>query len=214
MFLALNVGGCPKIKITADKKTWVNSGGTPGRSFYNEDISTIVCWLPSYTLTSATTGKNLSDKLRTYAIENNYKYAMPVTDIYHEMIHHIQFVLGDWLYDDLLEASAEHATYMITGQDIGDYPEEKIALWYIGRRMLRLKPWQFYIFIRDCIVDSQFYREYFFEDRVFVKTLANEFGGSVEKLFMTMKQRLGKKKWQAMMNRDLKKIHTQIFYRW
>jgi len=216
MFLTLNVGSSPKIKATDDRETWLKWEGTSGRSFYNEDISTILFWLPSYQIPGSgkTIKENLDDKLLNYAIENNYKYAIPVTDVYHEMIHHIQFVLGDWLYDDLLEASAEHATHLITSQDIGDYAEEKIALWYIGRKMLKLKPWEFYIFIRDCIVDSEFYRDYFFENTIFVKTLANEYGGSVEKLFMTMKQKLGKKKWKAMMNRDLKKIHTQLFYRW
>lgn len=215
MFLALNVGNCPKVKCTSDRDTWTSWGGTQGRSFYNEDNSTVVFYLPFYQFnTGQTIKKNISTELMNYAVENNYKYVIPVTDIYHEFIHHVQFVLGDWLYDDLLEASAEHTTYLITGQDMGDYIEEKIALWYIGRKMLRLKSWQFYIFIRDCIVDSQFYKEYFFDDPMFVKILANEFGGSVEKLFMTMKQRLGKKKWRTMMNRDLKKIHTQIFYRW
>lgn len=216
MFLALNSGDCPKLVFTSKRDIWKQHEGDIGRSFYDEDTQSMIFWLPKYEINKKFVRDNLTDSITKQLGDriNEFAYAIPVGDIYHEMIHGVQYVLGDWLYDDLLEASAEHACFLITGQDIDDYIEERIALWYIGRKMLKLKPWQFYIFIRDCIVDSHFYKEYFFDDHEFVKILANEYGGSVERLFMTMKQKLGKKKWYKMMLRDMKKIHTQIFYKW
>jgi hypothetical protein len=216
MFLALNSGECPKAIFTSNRDIWKKYEGEGGRAFYDENTPTMIFWLPAYEINKKFVKDNLSEQALKQLGENlnNYIYAIPVGDIYHEMFHHVQYILGDWLYDDLLEASAEHACFLITGQDIDDYEEERIALWYIGRKMLKLKPWEFYIFLRDCIVDSQFYKEYFFGDPVFVKILANEYAGSVERLFMNMKQRLGKKKWQKMMKRDMKKIHIQIFYKW
>jgi len=212
IFLALNVDKCPNIVFTSKRDIWKKHKGEAGRAFYDEKTNSIVYWLPKYEINKKFVKENIEELGDTEEyIEQNFKYAIPISDIYHEMIHHVQYVLGDWLYNDLLEASAEHATFFLTGQEINDYIEERIALWYIGRKMLKLKPWQFGIFIRDCIVDSNFYKEYFSDDPTFVKILASEFGGSVERLFTTMKQRLGRKRWYYIMMRDLRKIHFKYF---
>jgi len=213
MFLAINIGDCPRTVFTSSKNIWKKFNGEHGRAFYNDSKNCLIFWLPKYSIDKGLLKERKYESILNN-LENIYSYAIPISDIYHEMIHHVQFLLGDWLYNDLLESSAEHSTFLITGQDIGDYIEERVSLWYIGRKLLKLKPWQFYIFIRDCVVDPDFYKDYFYENGKFIKILADEYGGSVEKLFMTMKQKLGKKRWYKQMTRDLNKIHNQLFYRW
>lgn len=217
MFLAINVGGCPDIVFTADNDLWKKKyDGLRSRAFYNEDVSKMIFWSPSYLKHRKLIKNNLPHSLTDIANENNYKYIIPANDVIHEMIHHIQFVLGDWLYDDLLEGSAEISTFLITGQDIisetgfNEYVHEEIALWNIGRKLLKLKPWEFYIFIRDCIVDPNFYKEYFSDDPNFVKILANDYGGSVDRLLNTMTKKLGKINLHQLMTKDLKKIHNKL----
>jgi hypothetical protein len=217
MFLAVNVGECPEIVFTANNDLWKRKyEGTRSRAFYNEDIAKIIFWSPSYIRRRKLITNNLSEKLKIVAEENNYKYIIPVNDIYHEMIHHVQFVLGDWLYDDLLEGSAEITTFLMTGDDIisengfNEYVHEEIALWNIGRKLLKLKPWEFYIFIRDCIVDPNFHKEYFSDDSNFVKILASEYGGSVDRLLNTMTKKMGKINLYKPMLKDLKFIYNRL----
>lgn len=217
MFLAINVGNCPDIIFTADSDQWKRKyEGLRSRAFYNEDISKMIFWAPSYLKHRKIVKNNLTEKLKKILNENNYKYIIPINDVIHEMIHHIQFVLGDWLYDDLLEGSAEISTFLITGHhlinenNMNEYAKEQISLWNIGRKLLKLKPWEFYIFIRDCIVDPNFYKEYFSDDPNFVKILANEYGGSIDKLLMTMRKKLGKTNLYKPMLKDLKSIHNHL----
>lgn len=217
MFISLNAGECPNIVLTSKKDEWKKyEGERGGRAFYDEITGSTIFWLPKYDIKKGLVQGNFNNQSWLNAVVElkEFKYAIPTNDIYHEMFHHVQFILGDWLYDDLLEASAEHATFLITGQELGDYIEERVALWYIGRKMLKLQSWEFCIFIRDCIVDKEFYKEYFYDNPSFVKILASEYGGDVEKLFNNMKQKLGRKKWYSKMMRDMRKIHTQMFYKW
>ena len=214
MFLACNIGSCPNIVFTSDTNKWYkHSEGEKARCFYDEITGSIVFWAPNFLSTNKNIKERVPTKVIKYAKEKGYSYIIPLTDIYHEMVHHIQYISGDWLRDDLLEATAEHCTYMITAQNSDEYVEQSVALWYIARKILKLKPWEFYIFIRDAIVDSNFYKEYF-DDPKFIKMIAVENGGSIEKFFANMTSKYGKYKLKASMIRDLKKIHTLLFYRW
>jgi len=214
MFLACNVGECPSVVFTSDQARWYkHSAGEKARCFYDETTYSIVFWAQHYICDTKNKNIDVPKKIIIYAKEQGYNYIIPLTEIYHEMVHHVQYITGDWLKDDLLEATAEHCTYMITAQNSEDYVEHSVALWYIGRKILRLKNWEFYIFIRDAIVDPNFYKEYF-DDPRFIVMLADEYGGSIEKFFANMTSKYGKKKLKASMVRDLKKIHNLLFYRW
>lgn len=214
MFLAKNIGLCPSPILTNSEKKWIKyygqkNNGTP-RAFYDEYTSKILFWSPRYEIEIIKPPEHLIQ----YSKENGFKYAVPLTDVYHEMVHHVQYTLGDWLYDDLLEASAEISIFIISGEQMIDYIQESVSLWYVGRKMLKLKPWEFYIFIRDCIVEKDFYYTYFYNNSHFIKLLGNDYSGSIEKFLIKMKNNLGNKKWENTMKQDLNKIHNTIFYRW
>jgi len=220
MFLAKDVGEGPYVKFISIRENWVKYGGEGGRAFYHEDEEAIIFWAPSYLITRKLIKDNLSTKLKVslQVHGSNYKYAIPISDIIHEMVHHVQFILGGWLYDDLLEASAEITSFLITESYVlrNKYPEylkEQIALWYIGRKLLKLSLPQFYVFIRNCVVDPSFYKQYFSENSSFIKVLANEYSGSVEKLFIRMKTKLGKVTLYPEMSKDLQKLHRKIFHK-
>jgi len=214
MFLACNVGECPSVVFTSDQTKWLkHSEGERARCFYDELTYTLVFWANNYLCDSKNIQEYVSSKIIQYARDNGYTYIIPLTDIYHEMVHHVQYITGDWLKDDLLEATAEHCTYMITAQNSDEYIEQSVALWYIARKILKLKNWEFYIFIRDAIVDANFYKEYF-DDPKFIKMIADENSGSIDKFFANMTLKYGKRKLKASMVRDLKKIHNLLFYRW
>jgi len=218
MLLEYNVGECPKVIFTSDNSIWSKYAGVEKHrdtsAFYDENKKAIVFWADHYYIDSKYfDGRDvISKQAYEFANEYNYNYIIPINYIYHEMIHHIQFILGDWLYDDLLEATAEIFTYFLTNQEFDDYVEEKVSFWYVGRKILKLKPWEFFIFIRDSIVDNMFYKEYFYDDPKVVRLLADEYSGSIEKLFYNMKTKLGKKKHYSIMKRDLRKIYKHIFY--
>jgi hypothetical protein len=214
MFLASNVGKCPSVVFTSDENKWnKHSEGEHARCFYDEVTYSIVFWAYNYLLDDPRIIEEVPKKIIKYAKDNKYNYIIPLTDIYHEMVHHIQYMMGDWLRDDLLEATAEHSTYMITAQTSDEYIEQSVALWYVARKILKLQNWEFYIFIRDAIVDSNFYKDYF-DNKKFIKLLAEEYGGSIDKFFMNMTSKYGKYKLKSQMFRDLKKIHNQLFYKW
>lgn len=214
MFLAYNAGKCPNVVFTSDQTKWLkHSEGEYARCFYDELTYTLVFWANDYLYDSKNVKENVSSKIIQYAQNNRYTYIIPLTDIYHEMVHHVQYVTGDWLKDDLLEAAAEHCTYMITAQNSNEYIEQSVALWYVARKLLKLKNWEFYIFIRDIIIDPNFYKEYF-DNPKFIKILADENSGSIDKFFANMTLKYGKRKLKSAMIRDLKKIHTLLFYRW
>lgn len=214
MFLACNVGECPSVVFTSDEAKWLkHSEGERARCFYDEVTGSLVFWANNYLFNSKYVKEDVPTKIIKYAKDRGYNYVIPLTDIYHEMVHHVQYVTGDWLKDDLLEATAEHTTFMITGQKSDEYIEQSVALWYIARKILKLKSWEFYIFIRDAVVDANFYKEYF-DNPKFIKMLADENGGSIEKFFANMTSKYGKYKLKNTMLRDLRKIHNLLFYKW
>jgi len=214
MFLCYNAGDCPKVVFTSDDAKWQkHSEGERARCFYDEQTASIVFWAYKFLIDNKYIKEYVPAKVIKYAQEHGYTYIIPLTDIYHEMVHHVQYILGDWLYDDLLEATAEHITYIITAQNSEDYIEESVAMWYVAKNVLKLKPWQLYIFIRDAIVDPDFYKEYF-DNPTFVKFIAEEYGGSIDKFWNTFTAKFGKPKYKSAMIKDLKKIHNQLFYRW
>ena len=120
------------------------------RAFYNEDESTCIFHCDNYVITDEIKEQYIGYKIK------NIKYAIPIGDIYHELIHHIQYNYTEWKYTNYIEAIAEIYTSIITGIYQIDYVKESIALWNISKNILQLKPEEFYLFIRDSIVDSNF----------------------------------------------------------
>jgi len=224
MMLNVNIGECPQIVFTDNEDKWkfhADGDNSKMRAFYDESNSAFVFRAKEHLINSKRIEKYLSVQVVDY-VSNlvseksslcNYKYIVPVMDIYHEMFHHVQYMSGNWQFDVLLESSADIFTYFLTGHYTDDYEKEMTALWYIGRKMLLLKPHEFYIFVRNSLVDSEFYIEYFYQNPRIVKQLANEYGGNVENLFKKMLL-LGNKKHTQAMKRDLSRIHNKLFYKW
>lgn len=211
MFLSYNVDRDPGVVFTSDPIKWKkHSSGERVRCLYDEDSEKIVFWANDYLLDSNKIKNKIPKDTIEYAREAGYNYIIPLTDIYHELIHHVQYFSIDWANDDFLEATAELFTYMLTAQRADEYAEQCIALWYIGRKMLKMSHWQFYIFIRDAIIDDDFY----YYNKKLIKLIVNKYNGSVKKLLSDMTRKYGKLKYKEEMFSDLDRIHTQIFYHW
>jgi len=214
MLLAYSDLSTPNIVFTSNKERWIKHCGHEKVScLYDEDTGSIVFDADNYYLTSTLVQKYVPQTIINLAKEKNYIYIIPLADVYHEMIHHVQFSIGIWTHNDLLEASAELYCYMITNYRADEYYDEMLSFWYIAKKILRLKPWELYLFVRDSIVDENFYIKYFSNPK-FVKYIADEYSGSVEKFWSTFKLKNAKKRFKSQMLNDINKIHTEMFYKW
>jgi len=215
MFLAYSDMSTPNIVFTSNRDRWIKYGGGYEHTscFYDEDTGTIVFNADYYYYTSTLVTQYVPIEIIEYAKEKNYIYIVPIADIYHEMIHHVQFSIGSWTHNDLLEASAELFCYMITNYRAEEYYDEMIGFWYIAKYILKLKHWEIYLFVRDSIVDENFYIKYF-SNPAFVKYIADKYSGSVEKFWSTFKLKNAKHRFKIKMLSDINKIHNDIFYKW
>jgi hypothetical protein len=190
-----------------------------GRAFFDDDNCIIVFDAEKYKKTSNVFFLNTETIIKEIGIEyyNKFKYIIPISDIYHELIHHFQYEIWEkyveMKYTDIIEASDEIYTYFLTGQSI-DYEKESIALWYLSKYILKLKGMNFYMFIRDCIVDSSWESKYLFSNRDMIKLLGESYNGKIDNFVANFKSDFYYKEYHEEFYRDLTQIHNLIFYKW
>jgi len=148
---------------------------------------------------------------------DNFRYVIPFSDIYHELVHVVQYHCIDQLYmnpyyTDFIEGSDEIMTYLTTGHHNIQYLDESIALWYIGRKFLRLNLRQFYIFILDANTNRNFSEKYLLSNKNFINLLSKKYDGRIELFFKNIIT-FSDRDYEAEFNKDIKKIYNLIFYK-
>jgi hypothetical protein len=150
------------------------------RAAYDETDNTITFDLNKYEIASDSFFYE-KDKLESKIDVDidDYKYAVPLADIYHEVVHYFQYNYTDYKNTALIEAVAETYTVMLTGETDIDYKQEVLALWYVITKILKYDEAQFYIFIRDSILSKGHMHIHFVTNRDFVNMLTHKFDSTV-----------------------------------
>jgi hypothetical protein len=145
---------------------------------------------------------------------SKYNYIIPLSDLYHELIHAIQYDLTDYEDIDMLEGLDDIYSYFITGQYNIDYIKETLSIWYIARKLLKLSKVKFYIFIRNSIVDSEYYKKQLLNNKQFVLLLADQYNGNLNKFLEKFKNDFYDDVYENEFRKDLLDIHHLIFYKY
>lgn len=146
---------------------------------------------------------------------NGYKFVIPLSDIYHELIHKVQHEYTN-TYDhiDFVEATDEIMVFILTGQNHGiDYYKESIAFWNFGRKFLKLKLQEFYIFLVNSIINPNFNEFYLLNNKKFINLLSRKYNGNIGTFYNNFKNDFGKLEMKDIFIKDLLKLHNLIFYK-
>jgi hypothetical protein len=146
---------------------------------------------------------------------NGYKYIIPLSDIYHELIHRVQHqYTNTYNYTDFIEATDEILTFILTGQLHGvEYYKESIAFWNFGRKFLKLKLPEFYIFLVNSIVNPNFNEFYLLSNKRFINLLSRKYNGNISTFYNNFKNDFGKLEMKDIFIKDLIRLHNLIFYK-
>lgn len=218
IFLSMDLNECPDIYFTRNKRIlmkYYNVEGETyfGKAFYDEDTNTVLFDSSKYFIR----GKyfDYTDIFNKLSIDKNeYSYLIPLSDIYHELIHAVQFQSGNYEFTPMVEASDEIFTYFITGQSNIEYLKEAMSLWYIARYVLNIQKDKLYVFIRETIVNKDFDKKYYYTNRNFLKLLAEKYDNSFTKFNNKFSSDFFYKKYQGKFQKDLQYIHDLIFYKY
>ena len=130
------------------------------------------------------------------------------------MIHHIQYTNTDYFeFTDFLEATDDMYTYCITGHWNMDYLIESIGFWRVCTEVLQVNDIEFYIMLRDSIVDSQF-TSTLLNNKNFIKLLANSYNGETKQFLHNFKKDFGDRTYEDEFYRYMSRIHDLIFYKY
>ncbi|MFA5395950.1 MAG: hypothetical protein WC346_08095 [Methanogenium sp.] len=219
IFLCINESNIPNVIFTSslpklqkyygDEKT----DGEPSRAFFDEETNSILFNSTFYQLS---TNKCYIRKENVQHLIDKYsfRYIIPLSDIYHEMIHSIQFYNSDYSYTNFIESVDDIYTYCITGQWNIDYLSESIGFWRVCTEILKVNDSQFYIMLRDAIIDKKFFKNYFYVNSRFVKLLAKNYNGKLSQFLNNFKKDFGDTQYEAEFYVFVKRIHDLIFYKY
>ena len=229
VFLSLDLNNPPKLLFTSNLNKIGEINGEIldyyGSAFYSEDNNTIVFYSPKWDSKSETFRYSMSDikeDLQDGLKEQNlklstFRYIIPLSDVYHELIHTIQYQFGQYEYTDLLEGTNEIMTYFITGQWNIEYIKEAFSLWYIAKYELKLTRDQIYSFVRNCIVKKDFDKRYFLSNISFINTLSKYYKGNMKYFLSRFKIDYYHEYYdnnRADFEKELEYIHNLIFYKY
>ena len=141
-----------------------------------------------------------------------HNYCVCLSDIYHELIHFVQFHQTKYLYTPFLEATNELFVYILTGSSNVEYKKEALAFWHVLRNILGYKSVALYKMLRNAIIRKDFTEKYLLTNPKFLKFLSKKFDSDVKKFyfnFVKLKVSDEEKCWE-----DLDKLHNLIFYKW
>ena len=220
LFLCTESTLCPKVVFTSNIKKIAEIYDDPnetsyGRAFYDEEKNIVVFDANKYNIKSpdfAYWRENIEEEIGQ--VDMKYKYVVPISDIYHELVHAKQFFSGFYDHTDFVEACDEIFVYFITGQYNIDYYKQSISLWYVARILLKLDINQLYTFIRDCIINNDFVGGYFLSNKHFIKILAKDYNGIFNKFMIRFKVDFYIKDYEVQFERELDYIHNLIFYKY
>ncbi len=229
IFLSLDLNNPPNLVFTSNLNKIAKISGEIldyyGSAFYSEDNNTVVFYTPKWDTKSENFRYNINeikDEIKDEMEDNHlklssFRYIIPLSDIYHELIHSIQYQFGQYEYDDLLEGTNEIMTYIITGQWNIEYIKESFGLWYIAKYELKLTRDQLYTFIRNCITKKDFDKRYFLSNINFINTLSKYYKGNIKYFLQRFKHDYYSSyytDYQIEFEKDLEFIHNLIFYKY
>lgn len=229
IFLCLDLKDSPELIFTPSLnkigKIYGKNLDYYGSAFYDENTNTVVFYVPRY---------DTKDEMFRYDIKlikenmeeefinceskfSQFRYIIPLSDIYHELIHTIQYQYGQYKYDGLLEGTNEIMTYFITGHWNIEYIKESFSLWYVYKYELSRARDQFYTFIRNCIVTKSFDKRYFLSNINFINMLSKYYKGKMVYFLHRYKIDYYKdyyNNYKKEFEKDLNYIHNLIFYKY
>ena len=132
------------------------------------------------------------------------------------MVHHIQFKYIDenYQYLDFVEAVADIYVYIITGQWNIDYLNEAIGFWYVSTKILKCNDVQFYVLLRNSIIDDEVFKNYWMTNKEFVKLLGKKYNGTLSQFLHNFKKDFGNKEYEEEFYNFVKRTHNLIFYKY
>lgn len=213
LFLNIVIKDKPKLVINIKYKN--------ARAEYREKTNSIVFGLESYNINSSKFAFNIDKIKETIPNYESFKYAIPLADIYHELLHVYQYKCTDYkwngfieLPDNFLEASVELFCMMLIGEEYDDYTKEFYALWYIMKRKLNIKkPTEQYNFIRNSIVNQDFINTIMGYKNM-KQLIDKKYKGSIESFLKNFVKDFGDTKHYEECISDINAIHNLIFYQW
>jgi len=231
IFLCLDLKESPKLLFTSNinkiVEVYGNFENDRASAFYSEDVNTVVFYVPKFdTKDELFRYANRFDEIVDETKEeledkglklNQFRYIIPLSDIYHELIHAIQFQYGQYKYDDLLEGTNEIMTYFITGHWNIEYVKESFSLWFIYKYELKQQRDAIYSFIRNCIVTSDFDKRYFLSNANFINMLSKNYKGKMKYFLQRYKfdyYNSYYSDYKVEFEKDLEYIHNLIFYKY
>lgn len=143
---------------------------------------------------------------------SSLKFVIPLSDIYHELIHKIQKDHDIYEYTDLVEATAEIYGYMLTGQWNIEYRKEALSLWYFLTNVLKVKKTNFYLFIRGLISKDKNILDALYTNAAFMREVAKVYNGHINAFWNEFKGQYYHAEFEAEFKKDLDYIHSLIFY--
>lgn len=211
MFLLISPKTRPKLlkpKMMADCRAGVENG--TGNIYFATDK-----YCPTSTNYSFKRSlKKIKQEIEPYSI-SDYKYIFPLTDIYHELVHFIQFNFNPHYYKftNFMEATNECFVYIMTGQKNMDYINESYSFWYMCRYVLNIKGSDFLILLRNAIISPTFAHDYLINNHKFLKFLHKNYESSLNKYLYNIIQK-GPRKYEDEFWKELNGLHQVIFYKW
>lgn len=213
LFLNFVIKDKPKLKVKIVHKR--------ARAEYDHHNHLIIFALDRYKLNSQNNTFDTEVILTAIGEQNGYQYAIPLADIYHELIHVYQFLCTGYRWagyiehsDGFVEAVDEMLTTVLTGHELIDYDAEVYALWFLMKRKLNIKkPTEQYNFMRNAVVNPNFITELMAYPNM-KPLLDKKYSGSIELFLRSFVKDFGNKKHFTECITDLMNIHNLIFYRW
>lgn len=158
--------------------------------------------------------KKISEEIAPHTIKD-FKYIYPLTDIYHELVHCIQFNFSreNYRFTNFIEATNECFVYIMTGQRNMDYAQESYSFWYICRYILNIKGGDFLILLRNAIVSPTFVHDYLTSNHAFLQFLHKNYSSNINRFLYGIIQPKSKE-FEEEFWKELSALHNMIFYEW
>lgn len=202
MFLAIPPSKTPKLKFEEYDE--------PGSAYFEDpnDIGIKPSRHDYYSDTFKYKGQDLELDIDPKKV----KYVIPLTTIYHELIHKVQFDFGMYDHIDLIEACADTYSYILTGQLDFDYTKECVALFNYFRNVLKIRRDSYYLIIRNIIVNQEdFFTDLYTSPR-FMRELSKVSDGHINTFWNEFTGIYYEESVQPQMIKELTHFHNIIFY--
>lgn len=202
MFLAIVPSNTPKLKFEEYDE--------PGSAYFEDPND--IGFKPSRHDIHSDTYKYKGEVLDIDIAPEKIKYAIPLTTIYHELIHKVQFDHGMYEYTDLIEATADTYSYILTGVLDFDYTKECVALFNYFRNVLKIRRDAYYLIIRNIIVHQEDFFTQLYTSPKFMRELSKVSDGHINTFWNEFTGIYYDAKVQSQMEKELTHFHNIIFY--